>query len=55
MDRKALAARLRAAKAELMAKESAADQLRARLADAKDAVVKARSIVEDLQSQLDDE
>ena len=54
-DRKALAAQLRAAKAELMAKESAAEQLRARLADAKDAVVKARSIVEDLQSQLDDE
>lgn len=54
-DRKALEARLRAAKAELAAKETAAEQLRARLADAKDAVAKARAVVEDLQSQLDDE
>jgi hypothetical protein len=54
-DRKALEAQLRAAKAELTAKEAAAEQLRARLADAKDAVAKARATVEDLQSQLDDE
>ncbi len=54
-DRKALEGQLRVAKAELTAKEAAAEQLRARLADAKDAVAKARSIVEDLQSQLDDE
>ena len=54
-DRKALEAQLRAAKAELTAKESAAEQLRTRLADAKDAVAKARALVEDLQSQLDDE
>jgi hypothetical protein len=54
-DKKALEAQLRAAKAELMAKETAAEQLRARLADAKDAVAKARAVVEDLQSQLDDE
>ena len=55
VDRKALEAQLRAAKAELTAKETAAEQLRARLADAKDAVAKARAVVEDLQSRLDED
>jgi len=54
-DRKAIEAQLRAAKADLTAKEAAAEQLRARLAEAKDAVSKARTVVEDLQSQLDDD
>jgi hypothetical protein len=54
-DRKALEAQLRAAKADLSSKETLAEQMRARLADAKEAVVKARAVVEDLQSQLDDE
>ncbi len=54
-DRKALEGQLRTAKAALSAKEAAAEQLRAKLAEAKDAVTKARAVVEDLQSQLDDE
>jgi hypothetical protein len=49
-----LAAALRAAKAELAAKELAAEQLRTRLAEAKAAIEKARAVVHDLESQLDD-
>jgi len=49
-----LAAALRAAKAELAAKELAAEQLRTRLAEAKAAIEKARAVVQDLEAQLDD-
>ncbi len=55
IDRTALATQLRVAKADLIAKETAAEQLRARLAEAKDAVAKARATVEELQSKLDDD
>lgn len=53
-DRNELEQELRAAKAELAAKELAAEQLRTRLAEAKAAIERARTVVEDLQSQLDD-
>lgn len=52
-DRAQLAARLRAAKAELSAKELTAEQLRSRLADAKTAIARARAAVDELQAELD--
>ncbi len=52
-DRKKLEAELRAARADLAAKEQAVEDLRAQLAKAKDEIAARRAVVDDLQAQLD--